>query len=370
MLAPALAQDCDANALENDLKAASPAATANAYVALASCDPATAKENTQPTFERILSGQDANRAVTAAIEVGAGDIARTWIGALQSDERSSAIAALGHACADSTAVSGWLVQTQAVLGDRFWSERWYRSLAECRSEGIQALLTQEVENPAAERSRFTGVLEVYARNLGITSIPRLGTLATELDDPQEVGLVINVFGDAAGLGSREGASPEATALAVKILVEIAPELPSKINDQVRTVLLALGAQQESDHLAAVRYAAQVQPDGNLHYGLVAVSTQSCKKGTTLVVHSAEIVQPGTLWPDQLEEPVRTAMAENWEMGPGKRCTVEGELEVFMTKSPVADAAAVESYQAEITEELAKRGATKRDSQPHPALSIQ
>jgi len=369
LIAPALAQDCDARALEKTLKAAGPAATAPAFTALAACDPVRARKQATAAFDRVLSGPEANQAVIAAIEIEAGDVARTWIGDLQSDERSAAIAALGKACSQSDAVAGWLVATQEALGDQFWGERWYRSLATCRAEGIQSLLAHEVDNPSDDRSRFMGVLEVYARNLGIAAIPRLGALATELQDPQEVGLVINAFGDAAGVGSVEGASPEATTLAIETLVEIAPSLPAKIVDQVRSVLVALGAQEASDNLAAVRYADRVQPDGNLHYGVVAIATHSCKKGTVLQIHSAALHQPGTLWPDQLADPVRKTMGETWDLAPGKKCTVEGELELFLTPSPVLDGAAVETFLATVVEDLGERGAGKQVSHPHEPLTL-
>ncbi len=369
LIAPVLAQDCDVRTLEKELEDASPASSASAFTALAACDGARAKKKAPDAFEKILSGGDANEAVIAAITIDAGDIARSWIGALQSDERSSAIAALGQACGQDEAVAGWLVQTQKELGDQFWSERWYRSLATCRVEEIQALLSSEIDNPSDDRARFTGVLEVYARNLGMTAIPRLAALTQELQAPQEIGLVINAFGDAAGLGSLEGANPEAVALASKTLVEIAPTLPPKLNDQMRSVLIALGDQDASDGLAAIRYAELVDGDGNLQYGLVAVSTQSCKKGKMLVVHNAAVINAGTLWPDQLEAPVRQAIDSSWDLSPGKKCTVEGDLEVFLTPTPVPDAPAVETFQAEQLEALAERGIAKQAHELHEALTL-
>ncbi len=369
LLAPALAQDCDARALEKTLKASTQADTATAFSALAACDAARARKNAATAFAKILTGEEANRAVIDAIEVDAGDTAQQWIGGLQSDERSSAIAALGQACSESEAVAGWLVETHETLGDTFWSQRWYRSLAECRDQGIQALLTQEIDNPSNDRARFNGALEVYARNLGITAIPRLGALATELQDPQEVGLVINSFGDAAGLGSLEGASPEAKALAVETLVTISPDLPEKIVDQVRTVLIALGAMEASDHLAGVRHDALRQADGNLHYGLVAVATYQCKKGLTLNIHTGQVIQPGTLWPDQLEAPLRTAIQQEWDIAPAKKCTVASELEIIMTRAPIPDSAALNDFHTTTLEDLADREFSKQSTIVHEGLLL-
>lgn len=369
LIAPALAQDCDARALEKTLKAASPTATATAFSALAACDPVRARKQAATSFPKVLSGEDANAAVISAIEIGAGDVARTWIGDLQSDERSSAIAALGQACNGSEAVADWLVAAPGAMGDTFWSERWYRSLTQCHTNSVQAMLTREVENPSDDRSRFMGVLEVYAQNLGIDAIPRLGALAIELENTQEIGLVINAFGDAAGVGSLAGANPEAVALAVKTLVSIAPQLPPKLVDQIRSVLVALGALDASDALAGVRFDGARQADGNLHYGLVYVTEQACKKGTVLKIHTGEVVQSGTLWPDQLEAPVREAVAASWELAPAKKCTVQGADQVFLTLLPLPDAASAETFHADTVATLDSRGTMRQDTVTHEPLSL-
>ena len=100
LIAPAMAQDCDASALEKTLQDATPNSAATTFSALAACDGPRAKKNAPTAFPKMLSGAEANQAVIAAITIDAGDDARAWIGDLQSDERSSAIAALGQACSD------------------------------------------------------------------------------------------------------------------------------------------------------------------------------------------------------------------------------------------------------------------------------
>ncbi len=365
----ALAQDCDGKALEKELAATSPAATAQGFVTLAECDPARARKAAARTFEKVLSGEDGNAAAVAAIEVGAGDVARSWIDGLQSDEKSRTIKVLGQACGESDAVAEFLVETQEAVGQDFWSERWYRGLAECRKPGIQSLLTAEIDDPSDDRNRFMGVLEVYARNLGKDALPRLGALARELEDPHETSLVINAFADAAGVGSLEGQDPEAAAAAIATLLEIAPELPPAGVEFARVTLQSLGAPAESDALAGVRYEGLRFEDGQLHYAVVAVETWTCKKGTTLTVHTGEVIDGGQRWPDQLEGPVTEATAAAWDFGPGKKCTAEGDTEFFLPRAPAGDAAAMEDFYVQTLEDLARRDPDKVNQVSHDPLTL-
>ena len=57
---PALADECNSKELIAGLEEASPISSAKAYLALAECDEAAAKKNSNAAFEKILSGSDAN----------------------------------------------------------------------------------------------------------------------------------------------------------------------------------------------------------------------------------------------------------------------------------------------------------------------
>ncbi|MCP4807665.1 MAG: hypothetical protein GY913_27235 [Proteobacteria bacterium] len=342
-VSPASAQDCDARQLEKDLVAASPNGMPAAFEALAVCSPDKAKAKASVAFEKTLSGEGGNAMVVNAVKVGAGEEARAWIGSLQSDERSRTIAALGAACGGEDAVAGFLVETGTALGDSFWTDRWYRSLAECRHPDVQAMLTSEVAAKSDDRTRFFGVLEVYSRNLGADAIPVLTALLSEVTDEEELTYVVNSFADAAWVGSLDGQDAETTKLAVAAIVEAAPNLPTRAVEQSRTTLTSLGAQTEADALVAVRYKDVLQDDG-LHWGVVVIENAVCKNDKVKVnVHTGQAIQAGSMWPDQVGTPVHAAAMSTWEYPLAKKCEVTHEL--WLADTPMA-ADGLETWTAE------------------------
>lgn len=343
LVSTASAQDCNAKQLEKDLVAASPNSIPTAFEALAVCSPDKAKAKAPAAFEKVLSGEGGNAMVVSAVKVGAGDSARDWIGGLQSDERSRTIAALGAACSGQDAVSAFLVETGGALGDAFWTDRWYRSLAQCRHPDVQAMLQSEVESKSTDRTRFFGVLEVYSQNLGADAIPFLTAQLAEISDEEELTYIVNAFADAAHVGSLDGQDAETTKLAVKAIVEAAPNLPTRAVEQARTTLTSLGAQTEADALVAVRYKEALQPDG-LHWGVIVIENAVCKGDKVKVnVHHGEAIQAGTMWPDQTSAPVHAAAMSTWEYPLAKKCEVTHEL--WLAETPM-DPAGMETWTAE------------------------
>jgi len=361
----ALAQDCDPEALQTAVTEAAPASVARAFVDLAACDPAAAAKMAEGAFQKALTGSDGNDLVVAAIEVGAGDDARRWIEGQQSDERSGTIAGIGKACAESEAVQAFVVDAHADLGNHFWADRWYRSLADCRAPAIQELLNAEIADPSDDRTRFFGVLEVWARNLGGAAVPTLLELASTIENEEELTYVVNAFADAAQVGSLEGQAAEATAAAVAAIQTVAPHLPARAVEQARTTLTSLGAVDEADALAIHRFSEKVRDDGRLHWGVVVVEVATCKKGDTwLGVHTGSVNDAGRVWPDQVQAATDTALGA-WTFDLADKCKGTQGLEVFLPHEPqTADEEA--AWTAERLEELEERAAKKRvDTQEAP-----
>jgi len=373
LMAPlASAQDCNTATLKKDLADASPQGVANAFVALADCDAGAGKAAAAGAFERVLSGEGGNTLVIKAIEIGAGDEAKKWLTSLQSDERSSAVAALGAACGESDPVAGFLLSTHEQLGDAFWTDRWYRSLAECRRPDIQAMLQGAIDAGSDDRTRFFGVLEVYSRNLGAAAVPTLQGLAAELDstgNTEELTYIVNAFADAAQVGSLDGQDAEATKLAIAAIQALAPELPPQALDQARTTLLSLGDEDASNRLSAYRHADQMI-NGELHYGLVAVETATCKKGDTwLGIHTGEIVEPGDLWPDQIQDAAEAAIEGQWSFELARKCKGTSEIEVLITEGPTGSPEGGTEWLDEQLEQIREREAKKVYEYTPPALSL-
>ncbi|MED5371525.1 MAG: hypothetical protein VX899_10955 [Myxococcota bacterium] len=342
--APVQAQDCNVRQAQADLKAATPTSVPAAYSALAECDAGAAKKAAPDALEKVLAGKEGNAVLKTAVQVGADAAALEYIEGLQSDERSKAVASLGTACNASEHVADFLTATAESKGDAFWTERWYRSLAECRNPGVQELLQSEIDKPVSDQTRFFGVLEVYSRNLGADALPTLKRLLGELENEEELTYVVNAFADAAQVGSLEGVNAETSGKAAAIIVEMAPQLPPKAVEQARTTLLSLGAEAEANKLAGVRYQDRMV-DGQLRYGVVVVETATCKKGDTQIgVHMGVLTESGAAWPDQVAESVDAASyGWDYELAGSRKCKGTSENTVFLSAQPVEDDAALQAF---------------------------
>ena len=361
LVSSSFAQDCDGRALARTVSEASPVSVAPAFVALAECDEQRARRAAPEAFGRMLWGDRAVGALSSAIGLGEVDLVRDWIGQLRSDERSSAVAALGAACAANEKIADFLTESHDVLGEKFWSERWYRSLSECRFEGVQELLTQSVADSADDRDRILGVLEVYARNLGPKAIETLTRLLEETEDEEMAVYFVKTYGDAAQVGSPEGQNEEATAASIAAIESLAPQFGMRTLKQAQTTLFSLGAEAQAQGIVGTHYAASKWDDGQLHYGLVAVETARCKDGKKikLGVHTGTLAEPGHSFPVEVKERATEAVQNSWDLELAEKCKVEQEVEVFVSDVPISDAQELEAWTTEQLSSLEDRVAKKR-----------
>lgn len=357
LTASSFAADCDLRALQQELADASPVAVPRVYVQIAECDEGAGLRLAGEALGRTLSGDAGNAAAEAAIQVGAGEQVRAWVGGLEPDERSRTIKHLGSRCKDSEVVADFLVDTHTALGAEFWDQRWHRGLSDCRVQPIQDLLTQAMDGPEAgagaeDRHRFHGLLEVYSRNLGVNAIPRLTQLATSLEDTDDVLAVISAFADAANVGSLDGMDSEVAAQAVVALEGIGPELTGREVDQARTTLRALGAADVADRFSRYRWPERYV-DGQYAYAVVAVEDFTCRNGKAgAVFHHALFTESGSRWPEQIREALPGALAA-WELDGAERCRGTGEVRVESPLEPFANAAAAEAWLQEQRREFTR-----------------
>lgn len=336
---------CDAKALGLALTEAGPAASAKAYSELAACDPAAAKAAAPDAFRKILAGEAGSAAMIAAVSAGGWQPVRDWLGVQEPDDRARAITKLGQSCGAKD-VPAFFVDTGRLLGPKFWADRWYRGLAECRDPGVQELLKAALANPAQDRTQFFGILEAYCRNLGADALPELRRLLGEQKDPEVAALVVNAFSNAAQVGSAAGTNNETAKLAAAAINELAGSLPDRAIDQARTTLLALGAEADSDKLAAVRHKALLQPTGGLLYGVVTTEVATCKKGDVKVeLHYATITDTGHTWPDQVAERIAPAVQAAFGLDLASKCKGTGTVESVTPPSPLKDEAAFKAWVA-------------------------
>lgn len=357
VISSAHAATCDARALTVALEEASPMSVPTAFHALYTCDGAAAEPLAVASLGRALPGDDADQLVLDALALGLADEVRAWIGGLRSDERSGTLSALGEACADQQPVAEFLVASEAAIGEAFWTQRWFRSLGECRRPEVQALLLREVQEPSGDRSRFLSVLEVFARNLGAEAIPYLKTLLILNERDEEATYIVNAFADAASVGSAAGLDPETAALAIAALFEMAPQLPEAALKQAATTLSALGAGDRAGELAGAHFHARRWDDGQLHHGLVVVEQATCKKGKVQVVlHNSQVIEPGRAWLADLD--VAGAVA-GWSTTLQADCKgSDSTVTIRLSAEPLVDPADLAGFHAAIAGDVSAGGAAR------------
>jgi hypothetical protein len=360
LIAPSFAQDCDARLLAKKITDASPVGVASVFEELAACDAKRAKRSAPEAFGRMIWGNRSVGALVAGISLGQNDLVRDWIGQLRSDERSSALASLGAACAGNEPVADFLTESHDVLGEKFWSQRWYRSLSECRYESVQELLTKAVDETKGDRDRFLGVLEVFARNQGPEAVEKITTLLKENEDDELAVYLVKTYADAAQVGSAEGQNEEATAAGVAAILELAPSMSVRVLKQSQTTLLGLGAEEQSKGLLGIHFSSQMWEDGLLHYGLVVLETARCKKGkkTKIGVHLGSLTEVGHRFPAVVHQEALAAAQEHWEFGLSKKCKVKQELEFFVSDKPLLNADAISAWGKIQQESLVERVVSK------------
>lgn len=345
---PALAgDDCDARALSGAVAKEPPLAAAKVFVELAACDAKVANRVATDALPRFIGGPEGNAALVAALEVGAGDAAVAWVDSLQSDERARAVDALGKACPESAGVRSFFKERRDALGADFWSQRWYRALANCPNDDMQDLLWSALdENPDADRNRFFAVLETAARGSGAAALPKLEALLAGTDDPEVQSNVVGAFADASGVGSRDGVNTKSAKAGVAAIVKAAPGLSPKAVEQARITVGALGDVDAANALVVVRYKDVATEEGRLLWGVVVVEDAQCKNGKQRWQRAtvAQAWDVGVTWPDQVRPKVESAGPGIWPLDLAKKCkATESSVEYLISNAPFKDIAAMETW---------------------------
>lgn len=333
---------CDAKALTAALVEASPGPSAQAYVDLAACDANAAKAAAPEAFKRILAGPTGDAAALVAIGLGQSATVRTWLGGLEADERASALNKLGGSCASPGVTAFWL-ESEKLQGEKFWSDRWYAALDECRVPEARALLAAKVAATKSDRAMFSAVLATFADNAGAESTPTIVTIADTETDPLVFIDLVRALPAAGGVGDPAGANPDRMRAAVEALNTMAPKLPERAFGEARKAYLALGDEVASDQLVALRYKSLLQ-DGKLLYGVVAVETATCKKGDQRVtLHAAPVWDAGHSWPDQVAERVKPNAEALFKPDLAETCKGTGKVDYIVPDAPFADMAAYNTW---------------------------
>lgn len=344
---PAQAQ-CDSRALQRQLTDATPVSVPGAFLALARCDEAAAAKAAPKAIGRALPGPDAGEAAAMALRIGARPAVESWIAGIPAAQRAQTLDGIAARCAAEPAVADFFAAAAQREGERFWKDGWYRGLGDCRSEGVQQLLTDAISGDgagsafASDRALWSAVLEVYARNLGADAVPRLEQLVAEIEDEGEKRLVVSAFADAANVGDSAGIDAGAAKAAVEALERLGPGLPGTVVDQARNTLLALGAEDVANRFVRHRWPDRLQ-DGAYAYPAAVQEIVTCKNGKQqAVLHHGLIQDDATRWPADLQASLEGVLGK-WRSNTAKKCKGTATYAYAMASEPVADDAAAKSW---------------------------
>lgn len=368
--APAAAPACDTKPLVAAYNNAPIAEIGAAFLRIVDCDARIAAKVAPEKLPKMPYNETATKAAIAAIEVGATDAAIAWVDKLQSDDRASAVRLLGQKCNESAAVQQFFLGRAAAKPNEFWDQRWFRALGECHSQPVQDLLwTEAAKGPGGDRSRYFSVLETYARSAGAGAVPKLTEVLKESKDGELQANVINLYPDAAGVGSPGGLDPKIAQLAAAAIVGAAPDLKVKGVEQARLTLTSLNAEGEANKLAGVRYKEDRQKDGTYIWGAVLVEVAQCKKGPAQRFHVAKVLDNGDLWGDQVEGAVQAAINGTWATDLGESCKGTGTTKLVVPKTPFPGQAAYETWVEGVLKEHKNEAVKKPARIDEPNLSL-
>ena len=342
---PALGAECDVKQLEQDVVQASPIAVGRYYVRLAKCDLEAARKIAPKAMPRVLASDEGNEAALHALRAGAPESVDAWLEKQEPGGRTSAIDYLGAQCGSHEAVADFFVTSHAAKGEAFWTDRWYRGLADCRTPSVQALLSDILADPSlterGNRSRFFGILDVYARNLAAGALPELERLAMELEDNHERSLVVRAFADAAQVGTLGGSDTDVLPLAVAALERVAPHLPTDGIESLRDTMMALDDPEAAGKTVQYRWPERLR-DGRYTYVAYAIEDVTCKNGKTQAnFHYGDITEAPVRWPSGNAD--HYLLAQVWGLDAGARCKGTSEITSGVIRQPVMDDEEAESW---------------------------
>ncbi len=341
LLGSAQAQDCNPAAAKAAFEEASPVAVAAAWTRWAECDPDQAKKATAAAVEKMLAGDPAYAALATAIGFGETDTVTEWVRKQEAGHRSKAIASLGNTCSTDESVEAYLLKTPSTLKSDFWKERWYRAFATCRTDGVRKWITAALDEKAAsddpDDNDFTGILEVYSRNMGADAIPKLTELAGTVGSDDKMVYIVSSFADAANVGGKGGINGDAALKGTTAIIELAPKMGYRSVENARATLEALGAQANADAMAAYRWPDRLS-DGQYTYSVAARELTTCKNGKRNgTFHHADLSEPGARWPEQVKVVLVDHLTREWEIGEfAAKCKGEFTVEFFVPSEPWAD----------------------------------
>ncbi len=350
--APANAGKCDAYLAKADT--AKGEALAKAFGDLAKCDKALAEDH----YNRFLSGAtDADTLVAlskSAIMWEVWNPVWTQLGKIKDYSARDVVAMeLGSSCGTEAKIVPFL--QGAYFGLRALDfNRWKKAYTTCESSDLSAWMTKQIEKPPESEfdEKYGYLLEMYIAKEGKGSLPTLtkAAIAAAEKGPFEdiVAKMDSAVAPELG-GTISGDDKKALEGAmVKVAQNVWPERAKSVADR----LANSGNEDAAAQLLPSIYPEAKQGGGGFLYGAASFEQAECKGEKTVVIHVAEMSEPGKRWnvlPDT-EKVMRDFKPKL------AKCTAEdGDWGVAVTKGPVKSGKDIDAWVKELEAQKAEEG---------------
>ncbi len=323
----------------NALRSAEGEHVAQAFAAVAACDPTVAGGQLGGAVKRTGDVDSLVSLAHAAIDAGLHTDVHGMLETIPDySAREETARAIGALCTTDPEVLDYVVGLHGSVRDRTFVS-WSGALRTCEAPELTASLESLAAKPpsTAFDDKYATVVDLYATKTGVDAIPVLEKAAIASAKGGPFPVVVDALLKAAtpaGIGMRpEGAAREALIGAfTRIAPAATPEQVTTLADK----LAAMGAEAAAASLLVHIYPDRVQADGGFVYGVAAV--ERCEDEA--LVHWAVVREPGTRW--AVEEDLK-APVESFE--PRLKCKTPAPYTVVTTPSPVATTADVSAWAA-------------------------
>lgn len=270
--------------------------------------------------------------------------------------------AIGEKCASNEKVVSFLQGAYFGLRDVEFA-RWERALVACESPAMDAWLTTQVETPPNKQydEKWVKLVDVFVARKRADALPSLATAGVKAAQGEgPYGAILGKMNEAVSPRMGEQPDPDAQKKLEDALVGMAKQLPAELARPIADSLANAGNDAAAATLLPVIFADRKQADG-FHYAAVAVEAGECKGVKTAVLHTAELVDPGThyILQDVAQAPMRSFKPAL------KKCTSEGDWAVVVGESPLKSPEEVGALYDTLAKQWADKGYTvkRKDEKP-------